>query len=223
MQERPFLTGDQAQPEKDDAREAVKAIIRLYLDDGTPEEEIMALVGPAATRNWRIQINGSIIDQGELLSLSRQVAAIGQGRIYWEIFDMAEVIAELRQEAGNKEPPENAPRCLFCGAVLDNQPKGRDRLYCDNKNKCKQAHHRKQQQEKRRAAILEQHPALREMWEASHISGELLEVLQDLLINQGEEKAQAATTAIIVYAQQERTPQQPGAAEHRPRRTKRNQ
>ncbi len=95
--------------EKDDAREAVKDILRLFLDDGTSEEEIMAMVGPAATGNWRIQMGGEIIDRGEPRSLHRQIAAIGPGRLYWAIFDVAEVIAELRREEPRAAEEPAAP------------------------------------------------------------------------------------------------------------------
>jgi hypothetical protein len=121
----------------------------------------------------------------------------------FQITDIAEIIAELRQEVG-KEPSENAPRCAFCGAILDNQPKGRDRLYCDNKGKCKQAHHRQKQREERRATILREHRGLLDSWRQEHLSDELIALLQGILLEKGEEAAREATIAVVAYVEQER-------------------
>jgi hypothetical protein len=88
--------------------------------------------------------------------------------------------------------------------VLDNQPKGRDRLYCNNKGKCKQAHHRQKQREAHRADILQMHNDLCDYWQGQHIGDELLILLQNILIREGEKAARAATNAILAYAQQER-------------------
>lgn len=58
------------------------------------------------------------------------------------------------------------------------------------------------------------------MWEKHHIGGELLPLLQNILIDQGEEQARAATDAIIHYAQQEQATrtQQPQEPEELPTR-----
>jgi hypothetical protein len=180
--------------EKDEAREAVKALVRALLDDGTPEEEVAAMNGPASTGNWRFQMNGEIIDQGEPRSLHRQIAAIGPGRLYWSIFDVAEIIADLRREV----------RCRYCKAVLTNQSKGRTRKFCENKGKCKQAFHRRAKLEERRAAILQKHRALLDYWRQEHMSDELTTLLQGILLEKGEEAAYEATTAIVAYVDRER-------------------
>jgi hypothetical protein len=180
--------------EKDDVREAVKTIVRLFLDEGISEEEIMAMVGPATTGNWRIQLGGEIIDRGEPRPLYRQVAAIRSGQLYWSIFDIAEVIAELRQEV----------RCLYCNSVLDNQPKGRTRKFCENKGKCKQAYHRRAKLEERQAAILQEHRDLLDYWQQEHMSDELTTLLQSILLEKGEEAAYDATSVIVAHVERER-------------------
>jgi hypothetical protein len=208
------------------AREAAKDAIRSFVVLNWSVENYPFQI--RAPEGWDAHIcsrqEGPNEDQPQELKPGQIAITRLQDRPCLAIFELAELIAEIRREEGLE--PENAPRCVVCGAVLDNQPKGRDRLYCDNKGKCKQAHHRQKQQEQQRAAILQEHSALCEDWQAHQIGGELLELLQNILIEKGEEAARAASAAILAYAQEERQrgPQPPQPQEERPtsKRKKRN-
>jgi len=102
---------------QDDAREAVKDILREYLD--WTLEEIIAKAGGASVGNWRIQMGGEILVQGEPRSLHRQIAAIGAGCLHWAIFDVAEIMAELRcEEAKARERRTSSlKRIRSCSAM----------------------------------------------------------------------------------------------------------
>jgi hypothetical protein len=209
--------------EKDDAREAVKAIVRLFLDDGTSEEEIIAMVGPAATGNWRIQMGGEVIDQGELRALHRQIAAIGPGRLYWAIFEVAEVIAELRREeelrAAAEPPPapaiqEEAERCRYCGSAVEvNKARaGRMRHYCNDT--CRVADYRRRKRDSHSAALVqEQHEHLQEMWKDPRISSQCFTRLYNLFVHYGPEAAHVATEAVLFYGNSEQGKRQPDEPE----------
>src|SRR5436305_870401 len=52
-----------SQEVQEDAHEAVKDILRLYLN--WPLAEIIAVDGPATTGDWRIQMGGEVLERGE--------------------------------------------------------------------------------------------------------------------------------------------------------------
>jgi hypothetical protein len=94
----------------------------------------------------------------------------------------------------------NAGDCQHCGEPLGyiEADGGRDRLYCNNRGKCKVAHHRKLAKEKKREQILQYHGELRHYWQEHGIRGEVLSRLQEILIQHGRKAAKAATDAVLV-------------------------
>jgi hypothetical protein len=79
---------------------------------------------------------------------------------------------------------------------------GRDRHFCENNGKCRVAYHRQLQRLQQREAIL-QNTTLADFWQQHHITGPLLTLLQEILIKEGRDVAQAATDAIIGYASEQ--------------------
>jgi hypothetical protein len=100
----------------------VKDVLRAYKD--LTLEEIITVVGPATVGNWRVQMGGSLIEQGEPRSLYWQIAAIGPSSI-------------LRQEDVKAAEPapagEEAERCRSCGRTLEIKAgAGRNRHSCND-------------------------------------------------------------------------------------------
>jgi hypothetical protein len=200
------------------AREAAKDALRSFV--GWSIENLPFQI--RAVEGWDAHIcsrqEGPNEDQPQELKPGQIAITRLQDRPCLAIFELAELIAEIRREEGQEPEDAPRPRCAFCGAVLDNKPIGRDRLYCDNKGKCKVAHHRKLQREQERAAILEQ-TALRDTWEQHHIGGQLLALLQDILLQQGEEAAAAHTEAVLLYTSDQGKPQLDEPEPEQPART----
>ncbi len=116
---------------------------------------------------------------------------------------------ELLQQAAQPPAPRKQPAiyrsymggyCKHCGEWLGHieTDGGRDRLYCNNKGKCRQAHHRQLEREKKRAEVLQHHGGLRDYWQEHNIHGETLARLQEILIRHGKEAARAATDAVLM-------------------------
>jgi hypothetical protein len=112
--------------------------------------------------------------------------------------------AEEREQATNKQPAVYrsyyAGNCLNCGKPLGfiEVNGGRDRLYCPNRGKCKQAYHRKKEKEEKREQILQYNSELREYWKTKGIHGEVLLRLHEILFQHGKKAAKAATDTVLV-------------------------
>ncbi len=179
------------------AREAAKAFLRTYVVLGWEPEYFPRR---ASGHGWDAQIGGVVKDGAGQRFVSDQQIAIT--RPSFAIYELAEIIAEIRREEGLE--PEPAGYCLSCGAPLSaKEGAGRDRLFCNNNNRCKQAYHRKMQREQKREEILEENAALQDTWGKHHIGGPLLTLLQEILIEQGQEAAQKATDAVLDYASEQ--------------------
>jgi hypothetical protein len=183
------------------AREAAKEFLHAFALLGWTVESIPTR---ANSMGWEAQRGGTVEDEAgqprQLTDRQLAITRLGTSRCY-AIFEIPELYIEIQREANQDE---EAARCLFCNAPLDkSRGPGRARVFCDNKNKCKQAYHRQQEREQRRADTLQQHEALRQFWQEHHIDEgtPLLDLLQNILIDQGEEAARAATEAILSYAQ----------------------
>ena len=104
------------------AREVVKQFLHDYvLLDWTPEQ----LPKRARGQSWDTQIGGEASDEaGQPQTLSNEQIAITrlQDRPHFAVFELSELIAEIRREEGLE--PEDAPRCAFCGAVARQPTKG---------------------------------------------------------------------------------------------------
>jgi hypothetical protein len=90
-----------------------------------------------------------------------------------------------------------APPCGYCGKEqgLQEPMGGRQRRYCSDR--CRKAASRKRDSEKRRNAILQYNAELREYWREHHIDGQVLTLLQDILVEHGKQAARAATDAVL--------------------------
>jgi hypothetical protein len=227
----------------DSARDCAKDFIRAYVLDGWTLKEITDGHQGANYQAYAAQI-GSIEDyQGRQHSVRRSQLAISRvgAAPCWGLFDIADLMAEIRDEQrgyeqqslaaifvqqeeqdriaaqAEQDDPEaqrqQAPRkrpavyrsymggsCKHCGEWLGHieTDGGRDREFCDNNGKCRQAHHRQKKREEKRAAILQHHGSLRDYWQQHNIHGEPLARLQEILIRHGKEAARAATDAVII-------------------------
>jgi hypothetical protein len=233
------------------ARDCAKDFIRAYVLDGWTHKQITDGHRSGNYKKYAAQIGsgGNVEDyQGRRHNLKRSHLAITriEAAPCWATFDVADLIAEIRDEARGYEPqplpfefeepgepepgqqedartlaaifaqepePPRTPRkqpavfrsyqggwCKHCGAELGyiEADGGRDREYCDNGGKCRQAHHRQKKREEKRAAILAHHGSLRDYWQLHNIHGEPLARLQEILIRHGKEAARAATDAVII-------------------------
>jgi hypothetical protein len=94
--------------------------------------------------------------------------------------------------------------CQHCGKDMGliDQAGGRNRKYCNDS--CKMAAFRNREKERNRDHILEYNSILRDYWQESGITGEVLTRLQDLLVEYGADAARHATDTVLIAIKQTR-------------------
>ena len=72
---------------------------------------------------------------------------------------------------------------------------GRQRRYCSDK--CKVAAYRERKKEEYRHKVLLRNTELRDYWQENQVSGQILFLLQDILVEHGKAAARAATDTVL--------------------------
>ena len=88
--------------------------------------------------------------------------------------------------------------CEHCGRELGmiEVEGGRQRQYCSDR--CKMAAYRARRQEEYRNKCLLRNTELRDYWKENHLDGQVLALLQEILVAHGKAAARTATDAVLL-------------------------
>ena len=91
-----------------------------------------------------------------------------------------------------------------CGKELGliDQTGGRNRRYCNDT--CKMAAYRNRLKQRNREQVLKYNTILRDYWQETGITGEVLTRLQNMLVSYGQDAARYATDTVLIAVKQAR-------------------